>query len=119
MPSITLTLINSNPEQISPEDWEEICEELFEEIKENTPLDTGYCQSQWEISQTADDIFVIVNSAEYASFLEDGWSDQAPNGMVQPALEKLPSLIRRKIKKRKLTGEVYASLEIPDYVPHR
>jgi hypothetical protein len=116
MPDIRTTLINSNPQEISEEDWFNICDELFELIIKLSPVDTGNFRDAWELNQVAGDIFEIYNSTEYASFLEDGWSVQAPNGVVEVALQKLPGIIRKYIK-RKPKGEVYVTVEIPDYVP--
>lgn len=115
MPSIKATLINTNPSNISVEDWESIVTEMFDMVVEMSPVDTGYFKDAWELNQLADDIWEIYNPTEYASFLEDGWSDQAPNGMLQPALNELSSLISAYTGKR--TGYVYATLEVPDYVP--
>lgn len=116
MPSVKLTLINTNPERIDADSWEAICQELFDMVVENSPVDTGQFQESWELNQIADDIWEIFNPLEYASFLEDGWSDQAPNGVLEPALESLPSLIQQHVGRR-VSGAVYATLEVPDYIP--
>jgi hypothetical protein len=115
MPSIKATLINSNPDNISVEDWASICEELFWIVVDSSPVDTGYFKDAWELNQISDDIWEIFNPTEYASFLEEGWSDQAPNGMLQPAMDELSSIISSYTGKR--TGYVYATLEVPEYVP--
>ena len=116
MPSVKATLINSNPQEISDEDWSSICLELFDVVVALSPVDTGAFQDAWELNQPARDIFEILNTLEYASFLEDGWSAQAPNGVLEPALQRLPSIIRRYIGRRP-RGDVFVSLEVPDYEP--
>lgn len=115
MPSVKLTLINTNQERIDSDSWESICQELFDWVVEHSPVDTGAFQEAWELNQIADDIWEIFNPLEYASFLEDGWSDQAPNGVLQPALDELPSIIQSYAGRGR--GGVYATLEVPDYTP--
>lgn len=116
MPSIKATLINSNPQEITADDWESICNDLFDIVIENSPVDTGAFQDAWELTMISDDIYEISNESEYASFLEDGWSNQAPNGVLGPAIQLLPRLIAQQIGGRP-TGEVVVSMEIPEYVP--
>jgi hypothetical protein len=86
MASIEVTI--SNNMDIPPDEFQALCEEIFNEIVDNTPVDTGECQSAWEISFPDDNTCEISNPTEYASYLEDGHSQQAPNGMVQVALDK-------------------------------
>lgn len=116
MPDVKATLINSNPQEVSVEDWAEICYELFSLVLANSPVDTGAFVASWELNQIADDIWEIYNPIGYASFLEDGWSGQAPRGVLDPAIERLPNIMRKVIGK-KPTGEVYVSVQIPDYIP--
>lgn len=118
MPDVKVTLINSNPQEIDEDGWANICQTLYEMIIDNSPVDTGNFKSNWQLNQLASDIFEIYNPTEYSSFLEDGWSSQAPNGVIDPVIEKLPSIIRKYIG-RKPKGSVYVSLEIPDYEPAR
>ena len=73
---------------LDQDEFEALCEEIFNEIVDNTPVDTGYAQSQWEIDFPKDGVCDITNSCDYISYLEDGHSKQAPNGMVQLALDK-------------------------------
>lgn len=116
MPDIKAILINSNPTEISDEDWENIVYEVFDIVVENSPVDTGNFKDSWEVNQISNDIFEIINPVEYASFLEDGWSDQAPNGVLGPAIQQLPGIIAGYIG-GKPTGEVVVTMEIPEYVP--
>lgn len=66
-----------------------VMDDLFRLIVDATPVRTGYAQSQWKLDGTT-----ISNDCDYISFLEDGWSDQAPDGMVAPALEQLSDIIQ-------------------------
>jgi hypothetical protein len=86
MASISVTI--SNNLDLSPEDFYSLCEDIFNEIVDNTPVDTGYCQSKWEFSMVSDNECEIANPCDYVSYLEDGHSSQAPDGMVQKALDK-------------------------------
>lgn len=68
-------------------------------IKEKTPVDTGAARASWHVSvgsveyrdvgdnsaiarMTEPDTVYITNAMEYASALENGHSQQAPQGMV-------------------------------------
>lgn len=82
----TLTLNVTNGARLPDRTFETLVFGLFEEIVWRTPVDTGYCMSRWEI-QPGDGYFTITNDAPYVSFLEAGWSKQAPVGMVKPALK--------------------------------
>ena len=73
---------------LDQDEFEALCEEIFDEIVSNTPVDTGYAQSQWEIDFPKDGVCDIWNDCDYISYLEDGHSSQAPDGMVQLALDK-------------------------------
>jgi hypothetical protein len=85
MSSISVTI--SNNMGLDPEEFQSLCERIYESIVDNTPVDTGYCQSQWEISFSGDSCD-ISNGCDYVSYLEDGHSKQAPHGMVQVALDR-------------------------------
>jgi hypothetical protein len=86
MSSISVSIHNNMG--LEPDEFQSLCERIYESIVENTPVDTGYCQSQWDISFMSDDECEISNGCDYVSYLEDGHSKQAPHGMVQVALDK-------------------------------
>jgi hypothetical protein len=115
MPAISATLINSNPQEVSPEAWDAACMDVFDICVEKSPVDTGAFQDAWEMYRLAPDIYQIINPLEYASFLEDGWSSQAPNGVLEQAVQQLPSILRGYIG-HKPYGAVTVSISIPDYV---
>ncbi len=116
MPDVRATLINSNPQEIDEDTWIQICIEVFDLVVANSPVDTGNFRDSWEITEVAPGIIEIYNPVEYASFLEDGWSSQAPNGVLEPAIQRLPSIIRSHLG-RKPRGQVTVSIEVPDYEP--
>ena len=82
MPGISFKIKNT---RIESDDWEEICAELLEFLQDITPVDTGLCSESWE-SQVDDKSAVIFNPTPYASYLDLGWSKQAPDGMTRPAI---------------------------------
>ena len=116
MPAISTTLINSNPQEISPEIWQDICMEVFNACVGLSPVDTGLFQSSWQMYWHSYDIIEIINPVEYASFLEDGRSKQAPNGIIEPAIRELPNIIRRYIG-HKPRGAVTVEINVPEYIP--
>lgn len=63
-------------------------DDLLKNLKENTPVDSGYARSQWDIVKKEDNV-EITNNAPYIDMLDNGHSGQAPNGIVKPALNNL------------------------------
>lgn len=90
MPEIYFTV--QRPEDFPVEVWPDAMEELYRYLIDLTPVDTGFCAEQWDYGVTEDEA-TFLNDAEYASYLEDGWSKQAPNGMIGPALAELPNIL--------------------------
>lgn len=64
---------------------------VWEEVRQLTPVDTGYAKSRWKFTPT--EVLgapnIITNDAPYIIYLENGHSSQAPNGMVKVAMAKL------------------------------
>lgn len=81
------------PSRISEEDFQDICDEAFDHIVEITPVDEGYCQSRWE-NTSAYPTLTFENDCDYAEYLDDGWSKQAPNGMTRPTLSFVKQLFQ-------------------------
>ena len=82
MPGISVRIRNTS---LEPDAWESACDDILEFLISATPVDTGLCADSWELDY-GDDESVFSNDTEYASYLEDGWSDQAPNGMIKELL---------------------------------
>lgn len=74
--------------------------ETYTRIYNRTPVDTGYAQSRWQLTVGQTD-FVVNNDAEYISYLEDGHSGQAPNGMVAVTLNEMDAIVEEEVKKLK------------------
>jgi len=90
MASLSVTLTNDTG--LSEEEFDRLCNEIFDRIVERTPVDTGACQAAWEIYFPDAEECIIDNPIPYVSFLEDGWSKQAPRGMVQITLDQIPQI---------------------------
>lgn len=89
MPAIRLVVNNTRLDEYT---FQSVCEELLDTLMDLTPVDTGFCRDSWSMDFSPASC-TFVNDAEYASYLDEGWSQQAPNGMTKPALEKLPTII--------------------------
>lgn len=103
-----------------------ICLDLFSDITNNTPVDTGRARANWfasigtptnitvayaggaasaadraiadaqsAISKATGNVFWISNNLPYIYRLEfEGWSKQAPNGMVRLAIDRAERRMR-------------------------
>lgn len=63
-------------------------EDLNRELKEGTPVDTGYAKSRWNKTSSTKSV-EIKNDAPYIEPLDKGSSKQAPNGITKPAINKI------------------------------
>ena len=90
MPAISVTIRNTSLEE---QDFEVVAAQFFALLQDLTPVDTGFCRDSWEYSFAPDEA-TFYNPTEYSSYLDAGWSNQAPRGMIGPALAQLPALIR-------------------------
>ena len=61
---------------------------IVEELKEETPVDTGFARDSWEIEFSFEKTATIVNKAEYIQQLNDGSSSQAPAHFVENTVLK-------------------------------
>lgn len=90
MPAISLTINNTS---LDEDQFRDVCDEMLDLLMDLTPVDTGVCRDAWMMDFSSDSC-TFSNQTEYASYLDEGWSDQAPNGMIGPALQKLPEIIQ-------------------------
>lgn len=90
MPAISLTINNTS---LDEDRFRDVCDEMLDLLMDLTPVDTGLCRDSWMMDFDPSSC-TFSNDTEYASYLDEGWSKQAPNGMVTPALEKLPEIIQ-------------------------
>ena len=87
----TVRLAIRRPDDIPVDVFLHAMEDFQDLLIELTPVDTGFCSESWEL-QLDEDLAVFHNDAEYSSYLDEGWSKQAPQGMTDPALEQLPDI---------------------------
>jgi len=77
--------------------------DLFVNIKNATPVDTGRAKSGWRIATVKNEKFLvqyrITNNVEYIVFLEFGHSKQAPKGMVRINLDKFSTALKGRLKR--------------------
>ena len=90
MGTIAVTIVNTT---LDPQDFDSLCDDFLDLLMDLTPVDTGFCQDSWSITSQDDEAATFYNSAEYSSYLDEGWSDQAPNGITGPALDQLDDLV--------------------------
>ena len=64
-------------------------------FKDHTPIDTGFARRHTKLRGTT-----IEARYHYASYLENGHSKQAPNGMSKPTSKYLDGLVRKILRRR-------------------
>lgn len=77
-------------------------EEILQRVKRRTPRKTGYAESRWEKTESTSDTATqvnISNDAPYIGILENGNSQQAPEGMVRITLEEIPDIITEYLRR--------------------
>lgn len=70
-----------------------VCEEIYGQLVDQTPVDTGNCQSNWNIDFIGEDTCEIWNDTEYLSYLEDGHSSQARAGWIEAILNSASQIV--------------------------
>lgn len=90
MPNIRLAI--RRPDDIPDSVFLHAMDDFLDVLIELTPVDTGFCADSWEMFGD-ENLMVFYNNADYSSYLDEGWSNQAPNGITDPALEQLPDIL--------------------------
>lgn len=79
----------------------EISDDLRDELKRRTPVDTGKAQRGWK-QRHRRNRSTVSNRVKYIQRLEDGHSKQAPQGFVDQSINKIKRNARSgKYKQRK------------------
>jgi len=98
--------------------------EIEGRLREETPIDTGFARNSWYTTNREDDegtpganptaeqqgidkqyklseVLYINNGAQYIGVLEDGHSQQAPQGMVSVVLPEVPGIVDKAVRATK------------------
>lgn len=70
----------------------DIIQDINNDIENATPVRSGRAQRGWRGPgryRLGSDVIVAENTVPYIGLLEMGYSKQAPNGMIEPAMRKL------------------------------
>jgi hypothetical protein len=74
-----------------------ISDDLFRTIKRRTPVKSGRAKKGWKQSRESKMRYSISNRVPYINRLDNGYSKQAPNGIVRPAVTE----VARRTKSRR------------------
>ncbi len=74
---------------------------LKERVQYYTPVLTGFLRSNWQLQVNQMQI-ILSNDAPYAVRIENGWSRQAPQGMLKRALLDFPKLLKQAANEMRL-----------------
>tara|TARA_R110000850_G_scaffold227485_3_gene352531 strand:+ start:228 stop:494 length:267 start_codon:yes stop_codon:yes gene_type:complete len=73
-------------------DLSSFTDELYQEIKNTTPVQTGVAKKGWrkgKVNLDNSKSTIITNGVPYIDELNAGSSQQAPDGIVSPAIKKV------------------------------
>jgi hypothetical protein len=70
-----------------------VMDQFYKELKANTPVKTGHARAGWKRYRNVnigrnETQTVFANTVPYIGRLDEGYSKQAPNGIVDPAWEQ-------------------------------
>jgi hypothetical protein len=71
----------------------EAMKEAFPFLKSKTPIQSGNARSKTRLSGTK-----IKSQYAYAGRLDEGWSQQAPNGFTEPTIDELENIVDDLVK---------------------
>ena len=92
MARVDLTSFNKQIRQLS-KIIADLPELAHEEFVKNTPIRSGNARNRTELRGNS-----IVANYPYSQRLEDGWSKQAPDGMIKPTEEWIQREVDRRLK---------------------
>lgn len=101
--------------QASERVWDRSAELLKERVEKYTPVGSpalwkypahkdytpGFLRSNWKLTKLVKSI-ELTNDAPYAQRVENGWSSQAPSGMLRRAWMDYPQLLQQAAREFKL-----------------
>jgi hypothetical protein len=74
--------LKAEVEDFSKNNLQTKSKELFSDLVNATPIDTGLAQASWEIAESKNKV-VIQNTVEYIQNLNNGSSKQAPANFIE------------------------------------
>lgn len=77
-----LDVFTTNLDNIVKEELDKTQEKAFNRLRELTPVASGRAQSNWYKENRSNGDRAVVNETPYIVRLENGYSGQAPRGMV-------------------------------------
>lgn len=83
-------------EQLSAEigsDFDKYIDDLYSNLRATTPIRTGQARRSWKKTgkdpiKSGRKELVLQNTVDYADRLDNGYSSQAPRGIVKPAFNR-------------------------------
>lgn len=78
--------------------FKKIVFDIYARVVRRSPVDTGRFKGNWLMTPNvpkAPGSVLISNNLPYAQRLEDGWSDQAPIGMVKVTVAEFQSIVKK------------------------
>lgn len=64
-----------------------------------TPVKSGRARRGWKLRKRNDFQYKVFNKVPYINRLDEGYSKQAPNGIVRPAIKEVGKTFKRRRKK--------------------
>ena len=76
--------------------------DMFRNIQIRTPVDTGRARGNWHVEFDGEQSATIYNNLPYMERLENGWSKQAPAGMVRVTLTEFERKLKQAAREHKI-----------------
>jgi hypothetical protein len=93
--SITgLDVLGKDLEKVLNKKVKEIAQLTYDQARAHTPIRTGNARRNWT-KDVRDRDFTIENRVPYIERLEQGWSKQAPNGIIMPTIKSVRGQIKK------------------------
>lgn len=81
-------------EKVLDKKVKEIAQITYDQARAHTPIRTGNARRNWT-KEVKDRDFTIENRVPYIERLEQGWSKQAPNGIIMPTIKSVRGQIKK------------------------
>lgn len=74
--------LEMSQQKLTKDEARKIVKNLVNDLKENTPVDTGFARDSWAYTELQKN-FNIENNAKYIQYLNEGSSKQAPAFFIE------------------------------------